>query len=125
MRKISFILLPLFLCLFFLALRAEKIDVTGDWELTTVTPQGERTRDINFVQKGEDLTVTTKNREGQEVKSEGTVKDKKIEWTTTMTTPRGEFTMTYKGTVEGDKMSGEVQMGDFGTREWKAERKKK
>ena len=51
------------------------------------------------------------------------VKENQIEWTITRSTPRGEFTMSFSGTVEGDTMSGEVEMGNFGRNEWSATRK--
>jgi len=102
---------------------AQEVNVTGDWEMTFTTPRGdERTRDIHFEQEGEKLTVTMQGR-GGEVKGEGTVKGNEIEWTITRSTPRREFTMTYTGKIEGDTMSGEVQMGDFGSGEWKAKKK--
>ncbi len=91
--------------------------------MTVTTPRGERTQDINFEQEGTKLTATWKGMRGDEVTAEGTVKGNEIEWTITRSTPRGEFTMTYTGTIEGDTMSGEVQMGDFGSSEWKAKRK--
>lgn len=103
-------------------LSAQEVNVTGDWEMTTTTPRGERTRDVHFEQEGEKLTVTMQGRRG-EVTAEGTVKGNEIEWTITRSTPRGEFTMTYTGKIEEDTMSGEVQMGDFGSGEWKAKKK--
>ena len=104
-------------------LSAQEVDVTGDWEMTFKTPRGdERTRDISFEQEGEKLTVTMQGRRG-EVTADGTVKGNEIEWTITRSTPRGEFTMTYTGKIEGDTMSGEVQMGDFGSSEWTAKKK--
>jgi hypothetical protein len=33
------------------------------------------------------------------------------------------MTMIYKGTVEGETMSGTVEMGDFGSADWTAKRK--
>jgi hypothetical protein len=110
------------LLLLTISLSAQDINVTGNWEMTVTTPRGERTQDVNFKQEGEKLTVTMQGRRG-EVTGEGTVKGKKIEWTITRSTPRGKFTMTYTGKIEEDKMSGEVQMGDFGSREWKAKKK--
>lgn len=101
----------------------QDIDVSGDWELTSQSPRGERTRTVHFEQDGENLTVTMQMR-GREVTGEGKLSGNTIEWSFTLSTPRGEFTITYKGTVEGDTMSGEVQMGDFGSREWTAKRKK-
>jgi hypothetical protein len=32
------------------------------------------------------------------------------------------MTMAYKGTVDGDTMSGTVEMGDFGNFDWTAKR---
>lgn len=110
------------LLLLAISLSAQDINVTGNWEMTVTTPRGERTQDVNFKQEGEKLTVTMQGRRG-EVTGEGTVKGNEIEWTITRSTPRGEFTMTYTGKIEGDTMSGEVQMGDFGTSEWKAKKK--
>jgi hypothetical protein len=116
----------IFIILVFLtfSLNAQEVDVTGDWELTMETRRGEMTRDVNFVQEGETLTVTMEGRGGGEVTGEGTIKGNDIEWTITRSTPRGEMTMTYTGKVEGDTMSGEVQFGDFGSATWKAVRKK-
>jgi hypothetical protein len=114
-----------FICILFLlaiSLSAQDINVTGDWEMTVTTPRGERTQEVNFKQEGEKLTVTMQGR-GGEVTAEGTVKGDEIEWTITRSTPRGEFKMTYTGKIEGDTMSGEVQMGDFGSGEWKAKKK--
>ena len=46
------------------------------------------------------------------------------EWEMKMTTPRGEFTVTYTGKVEGDTMKGQTAMGDMGAMDWTAARKK-
>lgn len=118
---------PAFIIIIFVlltfSLSAQDVDVTGDWELTMETRRGEMTRDVNFVQEGEKLTVTMESPRG-EVTGEGTIKGNEIEWTITRSTPRGDMTMTYTGKVEGDTMSGEVQFGDFGSATWKAVRKK-
>jgi len=104
-------------------LKADEVDVTGDWELTVKTPRGEMTSDVKFVQEGENLTVTMTGPRGDEITGQGTVKGNEIEWSITRSTPRGEMTSTYKGKVEGDTMTGEVQMGQFGSSEWRAVRK--
>ncbi len=89
------------------------------------TPRGgERTMDIHIEQEGEKITVTWTGFRGEEVKAEGTIKGNEIEWSFTREgRGGGEFTMTYKGKVEGDTMTGEVQMGDFGSMEWTAKKK--
>lgn len=97
-------------------------DVTGKWDLTTSSPRGERTRAAEFKQEGENLTVTMEGRNGEPLEAKGTVKGSAIEWSVTRETSRGEFTLVYKGTVDGDAMKGTVQFGDFGSGEWTAKR---
>ena len=110
--------------LFFLGLSLSALyaDVTGDWEMTMQSRRGERKMDIHFEQKGEKLTATWSGRRG-EIKAEGTIKGNDIEWSFTRETPRGDFTMTYKGKVEGDTMTGTMQMGERGSAEWTAKKK--
>lgn len=113
-----------FILVFFaISLSAQDVNVTGDWELSMETQRGPMTQEMHFEQDGEKLTVTMTTRRGDEITGEGTIKGNEIEWTITRSTPRGEFMMTYKGTVEGDTMSGEVQMGDRGSMEWTAKKK--
>jgi len=109
--------------MFALSLKADEVNVTGDWEFTVDNPRGEMTSDVKFVQDGEKLVVTMKGPRGNEITGQGTVKGNEIEWSVTRSTPRGEMKVTYKGKVEGDTMTGEVQMGRFGSSEWRAIRK--
>ena len=123
MRKIYPIIPLIIFTMFAMLIKADQVDVTGEWELTIKSPRGEMTSDIRFEQKGENLTVTMEGRQGNEITGQGTVTGDEIEWTITRSTPRGEMTVTYKGTVEGDTMSGEAQFGDRGSFEWSATRK--
>lgn len=99
-------------------------DVSGEWEITSEGRQGPRTQTIKIEQDGEKITVTMEGRMG-EATGEGTIKDNKIEWKITRTMRDMEMTMTYTGTVEGDTMSGEMEMsmGDRGPSEWTAKKK--
>jgi hypothetical protein len=124
MKKSLMFFLTLTVLFMFQHLDAGKVNVTGKWQITTESPRGERTRDIEFVQDGENLKVIMEGRQGNTIEGKGTVKDNKIEWTITHETPRGTFTMTYKGTVDGDTMKGDVAMGGRGSRNWSATRKK-
>ena len=111
---------------------AAAVNVTGTWEMTTVSQRGERKNDITFKQDGEKLAVSMmmpgrQGAEPTEVKGEGTVKGNAIEWKITRTTQRGEFTTTYKGTIADDKnMAGKSEMGmgeQVMTQDWKAVKK--
>jgi hypothetical protein len=104
---------------------AQETNVAGEWDFTMQTPGGERTMVVKFAQEGEKITVTMPGfRGGNEVTGEGTIKGKDIQWSITRTRPDGnEFTVTYKGTVEGTTMNGTAEMGQMGTMEWKATKK--
>jgi len=107
-----------------LALAAQATNVSGEWELTMTTPRGERVSPYKFEQDGEKLKVITTDREGNEITGEGTLKGNDIQWSIVRSTPRGEFTVTYTGKVEGDTMKGQATMGDMGSMDWTATRKK-
>lgn len=113
------------LALLVIPLSALQANVAGDWEMTSEGRQGPRTTNIHIEQEGEKITVTMPGmRGGGEVKAEGTIKGNDIEWKITRPGREGaEFTITYKGKVEGDTIKGEVQMGDFASREWTAKKK--
>lgn len=121
MRKIATILAALFLAAAAITLAAD-LDVSGKWKITSKSQRGERTFDATLAQAGEKLTVTTKDREGKDVTSEGTVKGGEVEWTTKRTTPMGEMVITYKGKVDGKTMAGTVTFGEMGSGDWKAEK---
>jgi hypothetical protein len=111
------ILAPLTLCL-----AQETANVSGEWDFTMTTPRGEMKATAKFAQDGEKLSVTMVSERGESAGT-GTIKGADLEWTITRESPRGTFTITYKGKVEGNTMSGEAQMGDFGSAEWKATKK--
>lgn len=103
---------------------AAAVDINGVWEMTLQTPQGEQTVDATFVQDKEAIKVSMMGPQGIEMKGEGTLKETDVEWTMTISAQMGEFVLVFKGKVDGETMSGEVQMGDFGSAPWAAKKKK-
>jgi len=96
--------------------------VSGKWKMTSKTPRGERVSEVTMEQTGEKLVVNSKDRDGNDVKSEGTVKGAEITWTMKRTRPDGgEFVIVYKGKVDGKAMSGTSET-PMGAGEWKAEK---
>ncbi len=106
-----------------LSLFALAVDISGTWEVTAQTQQGDWTSEMKIQQDGEKITVTMEGFRGNEMKGEGAIKDNKIEWTVTISTQQGDFSISYTGTVEGDTMSGEAAIGDMGSMEWTAKKK--
>ena len=103
---------------------AKPADVGGVWEMTTQTPQGDMTADATFVQENDKIKFTMAGPQGFEMAGEGTVKGQDVEWTVTISTPQGDFALVYKGKVEGETMTGDVQAGDFGSFPFTAKKKK-
>ena len=127
MKKIYSMIAMIALVLFPVMLSGQDINVTGDWEMTLETPRGERTQAIHIEQDGEKLIVTMQGgmRGGQgggEITAEGTIQGNKVEWSFSRNTPRGDFSIKYTGTVEGDTMTGEVSRGQSRTSPWTAKR---
>ena len=99
-------------------------NISGVWSLTISSPQGEQTNDATFAQEKETLKVTMTGPQGMTLEGQGTVKEGVVEWTVSIDTPNGTFTIVFKGKVDGDKMAGEAGMGDFGSMPFTAIKKK-
>ncbi len=106
-----------------LSLMVLAADISGAWEITIQSSQGEMAFDMSIEQDGENITVTMEGFQGEEMVGEGTFKDNKAEWSVTFSTPNGDFTVNYSGTLEDDILSGEAEMGDYGSMEWTAKKK--
>ena len=101
--------------------------VAGKWEMTREGRQGPVTSALTFEQDGENLKGTLAGQQGEPAPLTGTIKGNKIAFTVKRQTPRGEFTVEYTGTVEGDAMKGTFTMGQGDqarTVDWTAKRVK-
>jgi len=111
-----------------LALSAWAVDVSGTWIMSTPGRGGEmRESEIVITQDGNAIKVTMTmpgppGGEARTIEAEGTVEGNAIQWKASFETPRGEFTMEYKGTVDGDTMKGTTMRMDRET-EWTAKKK--
>ena len=99
-------------------------DISGTWAMTFTSQRGEMESEMTIEQDGENIKVMMQGPQGNEMVGEGTFKDNKAEWSVTVSTPNGDFSIRYSGTLEGETLSGEAEMGDFGTMEWTAKKKK-
>lgn len=116
--------LMLVLALAAVAVAAEKVDVTGTWEITVVLDAGTGTPVATFKQDGEKITGTYKGRFG-ESKLEGTVKEKKIDFKVRISAEGNELTATYTGAIEDDgTLKGKVEFGEYASGTWTAKRAK-
>ena len=124
MHKSKPLFLTFFVLLSFVFLAGAQVaNVGGEWELTIDSPRGQMTSQAKFVQEGEKIAVTMTGPRGGESSGEGTIQGNTIQWSITRTGPEGnQFTISYKGTVEGTTMSGTAET-PRGSVNWKATKK--
>jgi hypothetical protein len=91
---------------------AHAADISGTWKLTVNTSAGTGTPTLVVTQTGETLTGTYTGRFGESPIT-GTFKDGAITFSFDASGPMGSARVTYTGTVAGDTMSGNMQMGEM------------
>ena len=89
--------------------------VDGTWKLVVNTPMGPHESTLTLSSSGSTLTGSQSagtGGEGRQIE-EGTVNGNDIAWKASITKPM-PLTLEFSGTVEGDKLTGEVKLGMFG-----------
>jgi len=110
-------ILGICLCLLFAGLiQAYYADVSGKWEVNLASDHGEFTNIAEFEQDGENIIVTI-----EENKGKGTLVGNDITWEITLSTPMGDMDASFSGTVDGNSMSGEVEISGM-MLEWTGEK---
>ncbi len=101
----------------------KKIDITGTWELSVESPQGQMMITANYKQEGEALTGTHVSEMG-EAPLKGTVKGADVEYTLTLDMGGQQMSIVHKGKVDGDTITGSATVGEMGAIAFTAKRKK-
>lgn len=105
----------------------ENAKVAGKWKMTWEGRMGMMTATLTFEQPrglgGANLKGILVGEMGRETPLSGLVKGNSIKFSVKREAPRGEMTIEYAGTVEGDIIKGTMQMGPI-SREWTAKREK-
>lgn len=104
--------------------QAKDVNITGVWVLAMQTPNGATPNDAAFTQEKEALKVAMSGPQGMPMNGTGTVKGGVVQWSAPVNGPNGALTIAYTGKIDGEKMSGDAQVGDFGSFPWSAMRKK-
>lgn len=89
--------------------------VDGTYNLEMDTPMGKRTSKLILKTDGGSLSGTHSDEMGENSFTDGTVSGDEFEFSMKVSSPMGEFQLSFKGTVSGDNVSGQVQAGDFGS----------
>jgi hypothetical protein len=104
--------------------QSQKVDLSGVWSVVFHPPMGDATYSTTFAQEKEILKVAMESARGSVLKGSGKIKGNALEWTVVVSGPMGDIPLTFKGKVEGQSMTGRVQMGDAGDSEFTAKKGK-
>lgn len=96
--------------------------VDGTYSIKQSTPHGERSSKLTLKTDGDSLSGTYEGPQGEQPFSGGKVSGNDVAWSLQTSSPMGEMKLDFKGTVIGDKISGQVQMGSFGSSDFEGTR---
>jgi hypothetical protein len=87
--------------------------IDGKWEITINSPMGAQKAQLDLKSDGASLSGT-QNAQGSTQPVNGKVDGNKLSWSANITSPM-PLTLEFAGNVEGDKISGSVKAGAFGS----------
>lgn len=93
----------------------------GTWNTTIDSPMGAQTGVLELKTDGEALSGSISGPQGSMEFSGGTVAGNDLAWKIEMTQPMA-MTLEFTATVDGDDLSGLVNLGSFGTAKLKGSR---
>lgn len=88
--------------------------VDGAWNITVNSPMGAQKSTLNFKTSGNTLTGNATGAQGSQELQNGKVDGNNVSWSISITTPM-PMTLEFGGAVDGDKISGNVKAGAFGS----------
>ena len=97
--------------------------VGGGWTMTLTSPQGPMDITMTLTQSGTSFTGTMTSQVGNQEISDGQITGRNLTWTATLQFGGQSITLSYRGEVEGNRMSGSAELGSFGSATFTAERK--
>jgi hypothetical protein len=97
-------------------------NITGDWDITVVSPQGPNTTPATFKQEGDKVTGMFKSPQGSLPFDGGTMTGSDVKFTFTINFQGNSLPITLTGKVDGDTMAGKADFGGFAEGDWSAKR---
>ena len=88
--------------------------VDGKWEIVINSPLGAQKATLDIATNGTALTGTQQAAQGSGPLENGKVDGNNVAWSAKISSPM-PLTLDFTGTVDGDKLSGSVKAGSFGS----------
>jgi hypothetical protein len=102
---------------------AETAQVGGTWLLTVTGPQGTSTATLTVTQSGDVLDGTLTSEVGTREIQNGRVSGRTVTWSILLPLGGQNQTVTFRGEVDGGRMTGTAAVGDAGTMNFTGERR--
>ncbi|HUR32648.1 MAG TPA: hypothetical protein VM032_02565 [Vicinamibacterales bacterium] len=103
--------------------QAAATDVTGEWDLTTLSPVGESTNTVEFKKDGEAWKAIAKSPQGERPYDSVAVDGDKVTLVLTIDFQGQPMTITYLGTVADKSINGSADFGGLAMGSFSATRK--
>jgi len=94
--------------------RESSMAVDGKWEIVINSPLGAQKAVLDMTTSGDSLTGTQTAQQGSGPLENGKVDGNNLSWSAKISSPL-PLTLDFAGTVDGDKLSGSVKAGSFGS----------
>jgi L-seryl-tRNA(Ser) seleniumtransferase len=109
------------LCAATMLLASAPANIGGAWQFKVELSMGTAEPVVTFKQDGEKITGTYEGRYGTS-NLEGTVRENEVEFNVTFLIQGDAIVGAFAGTVEGDRMTGQVEYEGAGEGQWTAVR---
>jgi hypothetical protein len=97
-------------------------NITGDWDVTIVSPQGANTSRVTIKQDGEKVSGLFKSPAGELPFEGGSLTGNDLKFVFTVNFQGNPLPITLTGKVEGETVSGKADFGGFAEGEWSAKK---
>lgn len=88
--------------------------IDGKWEITINSPLGAQKATLDLKTDGTSLSGSQQAAQGSGPLENGKVDGNSLSWSAKISSPM-PMTLDFSGTVDGDKLSGSVKAGSFGS----------
>ena len=96
--------------------------VDGTFNITMNTPMGTQSAKLTLKTDGDSLSGGVSGAQGEQSFDGGTVSGDDATWSIEISGPMGQMKLDFKASVSGDEISGTVQLGSYGSADFKGTR---
>jgi len=96
--------------------------IDGTYNIDMESPMGKRTGKLTLKTDGSSLSGSYAGERGEQAFEGGTVEGDGVAWSIQMSGPMGQIQLDFEGAVSGDEISGQVQLGSYGSATFKGTR---